>query len=52
MPGSALLLGRIVPGGCWRADPAVRQGARLPTPAARRRAIERFAGQRVPSATL
>src|ERR1022692_5146205 len=33
--GSALLAGRIVSGGCWRADRAVRQGARLKRPAMR-----------------
>jgi hypothetical protein len=37
--GSKMREGRIVSCGCWRAEPAVRQGARLRTPAARRRAI-------------
>lgn len=37
--GSKLLAGAIVSCGCWRADPAVRSGARLSVPAARRRAL-------------
>src|SRR5580658_661036 len=39
-----LKAGRIVSCGCARADPAVRQGARLRTPAKRRREIARMGG--------
>jgi hypothetical protein len=41
---SARPLGRIASGGCGRGDPAVRQGERLPTSAARQRVIARLVG--------
>lgn len=37
--GTHLVRGKVVSCGCWRADPAVRSGARLKTPKARRKAI-------------
>jgi hypothetical protein len=37
-----LTSGRIVSCGCFKADPAVRQAARMRTPAARRRQIARL----------
>jgi hypothetical protein len=43
--GSNLLTGHIVSCGCWRADPAVRQAARLVTPAKRRQQIARLGAQ-------
>lgn len=42
--GSKLLSGLIVSCGCYRADPALRQGARMKVPARRRRQIARMGG--------
>ena len=42
--GSKLLAGLIVSCGCARADPAVRQAARMRTPAKRHREIARAGG--------
>jgi hypothetical protein len=42
--GSKLVAGLIVSCGCYRADPAVRQAARLRTPAKRRREIAGMGG--------
>jgi len=43
--GTALTQGRTVSCGCWRADPAVRQGARLQVSPRRRKQIARLGGQ-------
>jgi hypothetical protein len=43
--GSKLVAGVIVSCGCWRADPAVRQAARLQMPVKRRREIAGMGGR-------
>lgn len=43
--GAKLTAGRVVSCGCWRADPAVRQAARLRTPARRRKQIAKLGGR-------
>ncbi len=43
--GSKLRIGLVVSCGCERADPAIRQAARMQTSARRRKAIARMGGQ-------
>lgn len=40
--GAKLRSGRVVSCGCWRADPNVRQAARMKTPARRRKQIAKM----------
>lgn len=46
--GAKLRSGRVVSCGCFRSDPAVRQGARMEVPAHRRKQIAQMGGQAWP----